>query len=64
MKQTVIEMGYELETSAKSLSCLLNRDVYELLHYNTRETTLMTTAQIWFIVNKINHGAVAYDSST
>jgi hypothetical protein len=64
MKQMVIETGYELETSAKGLSCLLNRNVYGLLHYNIRETTLMSTAQIWFIVKKINHGAVAYDSST
>jgi len=64
MKQTVIEMGYELETSAKNLSCLSNIHVNGLLHYNIRETTLMTTAQIWFIVNEINHGAVVYDSST
>jgi hypothetical protein len=46
MKQTAIEMGYEVKTSAKGLSCLLNRSVYGLLHYNIRETTLMTTAQI------------------
>ena len=63
MKQTVIEMHYEFKTSAKGLSCILNRHVYELLHYNTGETTLMTTAQIWLLVSKINHRAVAYDSS-